>query len=330
MQPPKAPAQPSWQEPPTGRHRSNMSNSVMGGEPSKVEEPPMEPWREINWRDNQSTLQYVQNYKPQTVGQQLRILLHGPVGAGKSSFINSVHSVLNGRMYAQALVDNVSHDSFTKQYTTYQIPKRGPETFYPFVFNDVMGLDPRGVALVEDIKLAMMGHVKEDYRFSPTSALSDDNTHHFYNNNPTDNDKVHVLVCVVPANTVSQMRAETVQKIRKIRIEASKLRIPQVAILTKIDEACPELKNNLKKVYRTKYLKEKMEEFSAAVGIPMNCIFPVKNYHSEIDLNSDVDSLILSALNNIINFGDDCINFHKNRPECSNTKSISMSRLQDL
>ena len=51
-----------------------------------------------------------------------------------------------------------------------------------------------------------------------------------------------------------------------------------------------------------------MEEFSVNVGIPMNCIFPVKNYQEEINLNSDIDSLILSALTNIINFGDDCIN----------------------
>ncbi|KAL7388780.1 hypothetical protein ABVT39_020533 [Epinephelus coioides] len=232
----------------------------MGADQSKVEKPPMEPWRKINWRDNQSALQYVRNYKPQTEGQQLRILLHGPVGAGKSSFINSVHSVLHGRMYAQALADNTFHGCFTKQYTTYKIPKRGPETFYPFVFNDVMGLDPRGGALVEDIKLAMMGHVKEDYWFNPESALSDDNTYHFYNNNPTDNDKVHVLVCVIPANTVSQIRAETVQKIRNIRTEATKLRIPQVAILTKIDEACPELRKDLKKVYRTKYLKGKVKK----------------------------------------------------------------------
>ncbi|KAF1377037.1 hypothetical protein PFLUV_G00217720 [Perca fluviatilis] len=87
--------------------------------------------------------------------------------------------------------------------------------------------------------------------------------------------------------------------------------IPQVAILTKIDEACPEVKKHLRNVYRAKYIKNKMEEFSVNVGIPMNCIFPVKNYHEEINLNSDIDSLILSALTNIINFGDDCINMGK-------------------
>ncbi|XP_028461581.1 uncharacterized protein LOC114573529 [Perca flavescens] len=294
----------------------NFINS-MGAEHSRFGAalaPPIlsKPWREINWRDNQSALQYVKDYRPQTDGQQLRILLHGPVGAGKSSFINSVQSILYGRMYAHALVDNTSHDCFTKRYTTYKIRKERPDTFYPFVFNDIMGLDPIKGVHVKDVKLAMMGHVKEDYRFNPESMLSDDQ---FYNKHPTDNDKVHVLVCVIDANTVPQMSEKTVEKIRDIRIEAGKLRIPQVAILTKIDEVCPEIKDDLQNVYKMKYVKEKMEEFSAKVGIPMNCIFPLKNYNEEIDLNSDVDSLILSALKHIINFGDDCINFNKDQSE---------------
>ena len=65
-------------------------------------------------RDTQSTLQYLKNYKPLNEGQQLRILLHGPDGAGKSSFINSVQSIFRGRMYVQALADNTSGSSFTK------------------------------------------------------------------------------------------------------------------------------------------------------------------------------------------------------------------------
>ena len=66
-------------------------------------------------RDKQSVLQFVKNFKPHVEGQQIRILLHGPEGAGKSSFINSVQSVLLGEMYTQALEDNIGHDSFTKK-----------------------------------------------------------------------------------------------------------------------------------------------------------------------------------------------------------------------
>uniref|UniRef100_A0A671TVF1 Uncharacterized protein n=1 Tax=Sparus aurata TaxID=8175 RepID=A0A671TVF1_SPAAU len=170
-----------------------------------------------------SALQHVKDYKPPTEGQHIRILLHGPVGAGKSSFINSVQSVLRGRIYRQALADNVesTSTSFTRKFRTYKIPKEGGQSFYPFVLNDMMGLEIRDGVLVDDVKLALRGHVRDGYKFNPASKLSEDDP--FYNKNPSTNDRVHVLVLVICANTVSVMRDEIVQKIQEIKREASDL-----------------------------------------------------------------------------------------------------------
>lgn len=52
-----------------------------------------------------------------------------------------------------------------------------------------------------------------------------------------------------------------------------------------------------------------MEQFSADVGLPMSCIFPVRNYHEENATRHDVDSLVLDALRNILNFGRDYLQF---------------------
>ncbi|KAM6992349.1 interferon-induced protein 44-like [Tautogolabrus adspersus] len=284
----------------------------MGGRQSRSTEPPLlpTPWRTINWEENQKPLQDVNSYKLPTEGKQIRILLHGPAGAGKSSFINSVQSVLHGRIYIQALADNVAGHSFTKKYTAYKIDKGDQKSFYPFVFNDIMGLSSNNGVLVDDVKLALMGHVKEGYKFSIESKLSDGNPH--YIKSPTDNDKVHVLVSVISADKLSMITDAIQLKLKEIREKASDLGIPQVIILTKIDEACPEIKEDLRNVYRVASLKNAMEKFSADVGIPLNCIFPVKNYSEEIEINSDTDSLILSALRNIINFGGDCVTFSTN------------------
>lgn len=110
-----------------------------------------------------------------------------------------------------------------------------------------------------------------------------------------------------------------------------------MVLLTKIDQHCPEIHSDLENVYKLKSVKQKvllktsnnfllekkqtvepftinnwdlvclvqMKQFEADVGIPMNCIFPVKNYHEEIDLDSKVDSLILSAVRHIIDAGGD-------------------------
>ncbi|XP_035986050.1 interferon-induced protein 44-like [Fundulus heteroclitus] len=82
------------------------------------------------------------------------------------------------------------------------------------------------------------------------------------------------------------------------------LGIPQLAILTDIDEACGDTEINLKNVYKSKHLKKKMADFSSSVGIPINRILPVKNYSEEIELNPDDDTLILSALKLMIDFGN--------------------------
>ncbi|CAK6983821.1 interferon-induced protein 44-like [Scomber scombrus] len=262
-----------------------------------------EPWRKISWSNKEEDMKYVKNYQPGNPEvKHLRIMLYGPVGAGKSSFISSVNNIIIDR---QGFSTTDGDASFTTKYETHRIQKGGRGDFYPFVFNDIMGLEDNGGVTVEDIKLALQGHVRDGYTFNNRSALSD--TDPGYNSSPSVDDRVHLLVCVYSANT-SEIKESVLQKMKEIREAASDLGIPQVAIITKVDEACEETEKDLKNVYKSKYLKKKMTDFSSQLGIPLNCIFPVKNYSSEINIDDDVDSLILSALRRMIDFGDDFIN----------------------
>ncbi|XP_059183523.1 interferon-induced protein 44-like [Centropristis striata] len=257
--------------------------------------------------DEQEDLTFVKNYQPKEGATHLRILLHGPVGAGKSSFINSVDSVLQGRITDRALTDATSGSSFTKKYKTYKIHK-GPDDFYSFVFNDTMGFekDTNTGVLVEDVKLALKGHVEDGYKFSPSQELMEGDKG--YRSAPTLDDKVHVLVCVLPVGSVSLISEEVVKKMREVRYAASDMGIPQLAILTKVDEACPKTNRNIKDAYKSKYLKQQVDAFSLLLGLPQSSIFLVKNYGSDGNMNDDNDVLILSALRKIITSGEDFLN----------------------
>ncbi|KAF3700286.1 Interferon-induced protein 44 Microtubule-associated protein 44 [Channa argus] len=159
---------------------------------------------------------------------------------------------------------------------------------------------------VDDVKLALMGHVKEHYEFTPGKQLMKDDEG--YNSCPTLDDKVHVLLSVVPVSSISILSERVLKKMREVRLAASEMGIPQLTVLTKVDEACPKAKKNLKDVYVSEYLKEMVEKFSMLVGIPVNCIFLVKNYNSEVQINDQINAQILCALRQIVTFGEDYLN----------------------
>ncbi|XP_072224776.1 interferon-induced protein 44-like [Leuresthes tenuis] len=267
-----------------------------------------EPWRALPESD-QDIIEFVKTYHPRNDNiSHLRILLQGPVGAGKSSFINSVESVILNRISGRAMTDASSGSSFTKKLKAFQICKdESKRTPCSFVFNDIMGFEvTQGGIHVEDVKLILRGHVAEGHEFKPKCPLSKDDGD--YVSNPSLAEKVHVLVTVIPAASVPLLSDDVIKKMRDVRLDATMLEIPQLIILTKVDEACPEVKKTITNIYKSIYLKEQVEKIHKLLGIPLNCIFLVKNYNSEMDTSKDMNVPLLYALRQMINFGEDFLN----------------------
>ncbi|XP_060731673.1 interferon-induced protein 44-like isoform X1 [Tachysurus vachellii] len=262
----------------------------------------LKEWRTVEWKQERM-LNSLKTFKICNEVQELRFLVCGPVGAGKSSTINTIRSIFEGRQFSNCMAAAGSTTSHTLCYERFKIANE--ERSFPFAFNDIMGAEKDSGVLSEDIISALKGHMREGYPFNPQTPLSESSL--YYNKNPTLSDQMHCLVFVMPADKISTQDEEVMQKMKSVMKAASSMGIPQVVFMTRVDLACPIPKEKLKNVYKSKKIKDNMQKCSYELGVTVNRIFPVLNYHEQIHMDEDINCLMLDALTQIIYWANDYV-----------------------
>ncbi|XP_036443134.1 interferon-induced protein 44-like isoform X2 [Colossoma macropomum] len=270
--------------------------------------PPLpSPWRNVTWTKEarETLMEMVKSYKPASdYVSEARVLLLGPVGAGKSSFISSVQSVFSGRVLNRAMVGSSSSTSFTKKLQSFSIRagREKADGSTALVLCDVMGIgegETAGLTL-HDALCVIQGHVPEGHQFSPEQPVKSETSG--YIKKPGLKDKVHCVVFVVDAskiNTYSKGLSSTFQKLRE---HISNLGVHQVALLTHVDEICKETSQDITHVYRNPTVQQLMAKAGALLGMATSYIVPVKNYSSQLELEENTDILLLTAVDHILQY----------------------------
>lgn len=286
----------------------------------------LKPWRKMEWttQRQQALKKAIESYKPEiNVVQQAKVLLVGPVGAGKSSFFNSINSTFRGNMTCQAIA-GTADKSVTNQFRTYTIKARKGGQALPLVLCDTMGLEEMvdtGLD-IDDLINIYKGHVKDRYQFNPLAPIRPDSPG--FRKDATLADKIHCVVYVIDACKASLLSQKMVDKFAAIRKKTNLLGIPQLLLMTKVDEACPLVAEDIKNVYHSVYIQKTARELSESLGIPLSCILPVKNYCDLLELDQDTDILLFSAIEQMLNFAD---SFFEN--EDVESARLTMSTVSD-
>ncbi|KAK7127199.1 hypothetical protein R3I94_018398 [Phoxinus phoxinus] len=273
-------------------------------------------WRNMDWSEEakQTLMESVRSFKPASESvPEARVLLIGPVGAGKSSFISSVQSVFSGRVINRAMVGSSSSTSFTKKLRSFCIRGAGETADEPtaLVMCDVMGVgegETTGLTL-HDALSVIKGHAPEGHQFSPEQPVGAETVG--YVRKPSATDKVHCVVFVVDASKVSSYAKSFGTTFQQLREHISNLGVHQVALLTHVDQVCKTTGSDITQVYRSQSVQQAMVKAGALLGMATSYIVPVKNYCSELDLDESTDVLLLKAVDHILQYAN--LYFQDNR-----------------
>ncbi|XP_048851294.1 interferon-induced protein 44-like isoform X2 [Brienomyrus brachyistius] len=249
-----------------------------------------------------------------TLVPQARILLVGPVGAGKSSFFNSINSIFRDNIISEAET-GYKGTSLTLKYRTFPVKAGQDGPPLSFLLCDTMGVEDieyRGVN-TEDIYSILKGHIPDNYTFNPVSPWQPADSQTKYQLSLAD--RIHCVVFVMDTKKLNAMQSETWLKLRKIQQKLDSYEVPLLVLLTQVDKACPHVEKNITNVYRSCYIKDLIYKVSDCVGIPVSQVFPVKNYSHEIALDTCCDILLLTAMQQMLNFADNYFDNFNNGTE---------------
>ncbi|XP_060739090.1 interferon-induced protein 44-like isoform X2 [Tachysurus vachellii] len=275
------------------------------------------PWRSVNWtsESREELMEKVESYKPAfSAVSEARVLLLGPVGAGKSSFISSVQSVFSGRVLNRAMVGSSASASFTKRLQSFPIRRSGEISgsgSTSLVLCDIMGLgdgDWTGLSLY-DALCVIKGHVNDGHQFSTENPVRYDSTKKL-----TLKDKIHCVVFVVDASKINTYTKGLSTTFHQLREKISSLGVHQVALLTHVDEVCTVTSQDTSQVYRSRQVQQLIVKAGALLGMATSYILPVRNYSSQLELNDNMDILLLNAVDHILQYTD--LYFQENAMDC--------------
>ncbi|XP_060589507.1 interferon-induced protein 44-like [Ruditapes philippinarum] len=231
---------------------------------------------------------------------KVRVAMIGPVGAGKSSFFNTIDSIFHERITWRACSSSAEH-SVTAGYVPYTIrPNSGGSP--NFILCDMPGLEESVGPDVNDCCHILDGHIQDFHLFNQEKELTPKADKSKVE--PTKN-RIHCVIFVLDATTLDTVSEKVIEKMKQFQRLMNEREIPQLIVLTKIDKICNDVERDFSFTYKSWAVEEHVKKASQLLGLSQTKVFPVKNYKEETKLDNNVNILALLALSRILESVED-------------------------
>lgn len=280
-------------------------------------EPLQKPWREYpeypdgifsqNTKDR--LLQKILDISPPDPCKSINIMVMGKIGTGKSSFINTLFTVLrnNGQLSTIASPHGINVPTTTKRF--HEVTLKTFEDGKKIRIYDCRGVhcyDWAGENYKDDLIKTVDGCTRKNYQFQEYCIQKDSV---FFNPNPTISDKMHCVLYVTDSNQVQDYSSV----LKQVKEHVVKNEIPLRVILTKVDQLnlCG-FHGDLSGIFRSRQMKLKADLAERNFGIQHCQVLPIANYVSGMEQNITQDVLALLTIDNIL---QEAIAYIKNETE---------------
>ncbi|XP_052284905.1 interferon-induced protein 44-like isoform X2 [Dreissena polymorpha] len=277
--------------------------SVTDGQRRKT---PPQPWRktpEWNKKYLETLTEDIVSFKPSgKLGlSDVRILMLGPVGTGKSSFYNTINSVFKGRI-SQSAPCGVATNGISIAYIPYEVNVSSGESL-KFRLCDTRGLEVTQSLDILECNYLLDGNIPDYFQFNPVAPIIPDNP--LFVHQPKCTEKIHCVLFVIDAATIGDIPQKMVDKMQNFQKLINLKGIPQAVLLTKVDLACQDVASNINNVFTSKTIEAAVDKASNVLGLPRNRILPVKNYENEMELDDNISILALLSLRQLLFYAED-------------------------
>lgn len=272
------------------------------------------------WRKHSDDFEWTDTYSEKLKGEVGKILqgalckptllIFGPSGHGKSTFINSVSTISTNRK------SNKTNSAFTTTHATSVFRRYDLEgCFDSFRIADTKGIvevEHDNKYLIENIVSIINGHFRPGIEFKAEKFQQEDDGD-FYIDSPVESDKVHCVILLftmkIFVNKGQLFELNYRSLVRKMSDELNRLDIPRIVILTHTDQVDAKVKNDISYIFYKEVVKKAVFTASEWLGVPVENIHPIVNYSNTeyADLNRRLHIPILLALKAALYFARDTL-----------------------